>query len=162
MTDPKKPTLTHISEDGAPAMVDVSPKARTERQAVAEGALSCSKKAYDLLTGADNPKGDVLQVSRLAGIMAGKRAGELIPLCHILPATSITVEATLDPELPGIRVTATATVEGQTGVEMEALTAVSVALLAAYDMLKSADKTMVIDGVRLLSKSGGRSGNWRR
>lgn len=155
-------TLTHLSEAGGPAMVDVTAKAQTARRAVAEGTLTCSQAAFDLLTGTQNPKGDVLQVARLAGIMGGKRAGELIPLCHMLPGTSVSVEGVADPELPGIRITASASVEGQTGVEMEALTAVSVALLAAYDMLKSADKTMVIGQVRLLLKEGGRSGRWER
>ena len=162
MSDGKRDSagLTHIGEDGAPTMVDVSDKAPTAREAVAEGTLVCSSAAFALLTGADNPKGDVLQVARLAGIMGGKRTGELIPLCHILPETTVTVDAMADEALPGIRVRATARVAGSTGVEMEALTAVSVALLTAYDMLKSADRGMEIGSIRLLSKSGGRSGTW--
>lgn len=154
------PHLTHMSDDGTPTMVDVTSKATTERQAVAEGILTCSADAFDLLIGSENPKGDVLQVAQLAGIMAGKRTGELIPLCHMLPGASVVVEASPDPDLPGIRVTATSSIRGQTGVEMEALMAVSISLLTAYDMLKSADKGMTISGIRLRSKRGGRSGVW--
>ena len=153
--------LTHVGPDGAPTMVEVGEKAVTRREAEAEGAIRCSREAFQLLVTADNPKGDVLQVARLAGIMAGKRAGDLIPLCHVLPQTTVKVLAEADPELPGVRVRATATVASQTGVEMEALTAVSVALLTVYDMLKAVDRGMEIQGVRLLSKSGGRSGDWR-
>lgn len=161
MNDPQKGgRLTHLGDDGSAAMVDVTRKSVTRRRAVAEGLLSCSPEAFALLTGDENPKGDVLQVARLAGIMAGKRTGELIPLCHMLPGATVAVEMEADPELPGIRARATANVTGPTGVEMEALTAVSVALLTAYDMLKSADKGMTIGGVRLLEKSGGRSGTW--
>ena len=127
---------------------------------MASGALRCSRHAYELLVGGANPKGDVEQVARVAGIMAGKRAGELIPLCHVLPAASVGVEISPDPALPGLRVTATARIAGRTGVEMEALTAASVALLAAYDMLKAADKGMTIESIRLVEKSGGRSGSW--
>lgn len=143
-------------------MVDVTGKASTQRRAVARGALRCSPEAYHLLTEGDNPKGDVEQVARIAGITAGKRAGELIPLCHLLPAASVKVDTTPDPSLPGLRVRAVATISGQTGVEMEALTAVAVALLAAYDMLKAADRGMTIESVELVEKSGGRSGAWQR
>lgn len=152
--------LTHLREDGSAAMVDVSAKSETARRAVAEGVLTCSAEAFELAVGGANPKGDVLQVARLAGIMAGKRTGELIPLCHMLPGTSVAVDLKPDADLPGFRVRAAATVAGQTGVEMEALTAASVALLTVYDMLKSADRGMTIGGVRLIEKSGGRSGAW--
>lgn len=162
---PKRPgeaELTHLDRDGSAAMVDVTAKASTRRRAVAEGILRCSPDAYRLLAEGGNPKGDVEQVARVAGIMGGKRAGELIPLCHVLPAASVSVDIRADAALPGLRVTATASIAGQTGVEMEALTAVSVALLAAYDMLKAVDRGMTIESVRLLEKSGGRSGIWRR
>lgn len=153
-----KPTeLTHLDAKGSATMVDVSDKTESRRRAVATGRLRCSPATYRLLTSGTNPKGDVEQVARVAGIQAGKRAGELIPLCHILPAASIGLDVTLDPELPGVQVTATATISGQTGVEMEALTAVSVALLTVYDMLKAAGKGMVIEAVHLVEKSGGRS-----
>ncbi len=152
--------LTHLDTGGAAAMVEVGDKEVTSRRAVASGALRCSRHAYELLVGGANPKGDVEQVARVAGIMAGKRAGELIPLCHVLPAASVGVEISPDPALPGLRVTATARIAGRTGVEMEALTAASVALLAAYDMLKAADKGMTIESIRLVEKSGGRSGSW--
>ena len=157
-----KGVLTHLDEDGAAAMVDVTAKARTARRAVARGILRCSPRAYRLLVDGGNPKGDVEQVARVAGIMGGKRAGELIPLCHVLPATSVSVDIELDASLPGLRVTATATITERTGVEMEALTAVSVTLLTAYDMLKAVDRGMTIESVRLEEKSGGRSGRWRR
>ena len=154
--------LTHLDEEGSAAMVDVTDKASTARRAVARGILRCSADAYRLLVEGGNPKGDVEQVARVAGIMAGKRTGELIPLCHLLPGASVTVDIEPDAALPGLRVTATAKVAGQTGVEMEALTAVAVTLLAAYDMLKAADRGMTIESVRLVEKSGGRSGAWRR
>ena len=162
MTDPTEPKLTHVGPDGAPTMVDVTEKPSTRRRAVAEGTLTCSKEAFRLITEGENPKGSVTRVAELAGIMAGKRTGDLIPLCHVMPGASVSVETTPDAALPGVRVTATASVHGQTGVEMEALTAVSVALLAVYDMLKSADKGMTISEVRLVSKEGGRSGSWSR
>ena len=155
-------TLTHLDPDGEATMVDVTEKASTARQAVAQGLLRCSPRAFRLLTEGGNPKGDVEHVARLAGIMAGKRAGELIPLCHVLPAASIAVEIEPDPSLPGLRVTASATIKGRTGVEMEALTAVSVSLLTAYDMLKSVDRGMTIESIELVRKSGGRSGSWQR
>ena len=154
--------LTHLDASGSAGMVDVTGKAATHRRAVAQGVLRCSPDAYRLLTEGGNPKGDVEQVARIAGIMGGKRAGELIPLCHVLPAASVKVDATPDPSLPGLRVTAVVTIAGRTGVEMEALAAVSVALLAAYDMLKAADRGMTIESVELVEKSGGRSGAWRR
>lgn len=152
---------THLNPQGEAKMVDVADKAVTARRAVARGVLRCSQRAYDLLTSGGNPKGDVEQVARVAGIMAGKRTAELIPLCHILPAASVGVEVKPDPSLPGLRVTATAHIAGRTGVEMEALTAVSIALLTAYDMLKAVDRDMTIDSIRLVEKAGGRSGGWR-
>ena len=162
---PKRPgaaALTHLNPEGDAAMVDVTDKASTARRAVAEGLLRCSPEAYRLLVDGGNPKGDVEQVARVAGIMGGKRAGELIPLCHVLPAASVSVDLEPDAALPGLRVTATATIAGQTGVEMEALTAVAVTLLTAYDMLKAVDRGMTIESIRLVEKSGGRSGSWRR
>ncbi len=154
-------TLTHLDPKGEAKMVDVADKDVTARRAVACGVLRCSRGAYDLLVGGGNPKGDVEQVARVAGIMAGKRTAELIPLCHVLPAASVGVEVEPDPLLPGLRVTATARIAGRTGVEMEALTAVSIALLTAYDMLKAVDRGMTIDSIRLVEKSGGRSGDLR-
>lgn len=154
--------LTHVSPDGEAAMVDVADKEATARKATAEGALRCSAGAYRLIESEANPKGDVEQVARIAGVMAGKRAGELVPLCHVLPETSLSVEVRRDSSLPGLRVSATARATGRTGAELEALTAVSVALLAAYDMLKAVDRGMTIEHVRLVSKSGGRSGDWAR
>ncbi|MDE2975856.1 MAG: cyclic pyranopterin monophosphate synthase MoaC [Gemmatimonadota bacterium] len=165
MSGPKRPggdALAHLDPDGSAAMVDVTAKEPTARLAVARGVLRCSPDAYRLLAEGGNPKGDVEQVARVAGIMAGKRAGELIPLCHVLPAASVTVEIEPDAALPGLRATATAKIAGRTGVEMEALTAVAVALLTAYDMLKAVDRGMTIESIRLVEKSGGRSGVWRR
>ena len=165
MSGPKRPggdALAHLHPDGSAAMVDVTAKEPTARLAVARGVLRCSPDAYRLLAEGGNPKGDVEQVARVAGIMAGKRAGELIPLCHVLPAASVTVEIEPDAALPGLRATATAKIAGRTGVEMEALTAVAVALLTAYDMLKAVDRGMTIESIRLAEKSGGRSGVWRR
>lgn len=159
---PEEASLTHLDEDGSATMVDVTAKASTWRRAVAEGVLRCSSEAYRLLVEGGNPKGDVEQVARVAGIMGGKRAGELIPLCHVLPAASVSVEIEPDETLPGLRATASVSITGQTGVEMEALTAVAVTLLTVYDMLKAVDRGMTIESIRLLEKSGGRSGSWRR
>ncbi|MYD15338.1 MAG: cyclic pyranopterin monophosphate synthase MoaC [Gemmatimonadetes bacterium] len=155
-------SLTHLDAGGDATMVDVEHKDVTARRAVARGVLRCSSRAFALLTGDANPKGDVQQVARVAGIMAGKRTGELIPLCHILPGASVSVQIEPDATLPGLRATATATIAGRTGVEMEALTAVSVALLTAYDMLKAVDRGMRIESVELVEKAGGRSGEWQR
>lgn len=160
--EPASASLTHVDERGDATMVDIGDKNVTVRRAVARGVLRCSARAFRMLTESANPKGDVQQVARIAGIMAGKRTGELIPLCHILPAASVSVEIEPDASLPGLRATATATVAGRTGVEMEALTAVSVALLTAYDMLKAVDRGMTIESVELVEKSGGRSGQWSR
>ena len=158
---PEGPSLTHLDKEGGATMVDVTAKASTRRRAVAEGVLRCSPDAFRLLVEGGNPKGDVEQVARVAGIMGGKRAGELIPLCHVLPAASVNVDIEPEEALPGLRVRATATITGQTGVEMEALTGVAVTLLTVYDMLKAVDRGMTIESIRLLEKSGGRSGDNR-
>ena len=152
--------LTHIDAEGNPRMVDVSDKATSARIAVAEGRIRMSADTLAAIRAGEVHKGDVLQVARLAGIMAGKRTADLIPLCHMLPGASITVDLDLDETLPGIVMRAEARIVGQTGVEMEALTAVSVGLLTVYDMAKSLDRGMVIEGVRLLRKEGGKSGAW--
>ena len=152
--------LTHIDAEGNPRMVDVSDKAASARVAVAEGRIRMSADTLAAIRGGEVHKGDVLQVARLAGIMAGKRTADLIPLCHMLPGASITVDLDLDETLPGIVLRAEARIVGQTGVEMEALTAVSVGLLTVYDMAKSLDRGRVIEGVRLLRKEGGKSGAW--
>jgi cyclic pyranopterin phosphate synthase len=153
--------LTHLDETGAANLVDVSEKPATSRTARAEGSVVMERETVELIRRGDAKKGDVLGTARLAGIMAAKRTHELIPLCHPLLLTKVAVECTLDDSLPGVRVSAEARVSGQTGVEMEALTAVSVACLTIYDMVKAADRGMRIEGVRLLSKSGGRSGTWQ-
>ena len=152
--------LTHIDAQGNPRMVDVSDKEASTRVAVAEGRIRMSADTLAAIRGGKVHKGDVLQVARLAGVMAGKRTADLIPLCHMLPGASIAVDLDLDETLPGIVLRAEARITGQTGVEMEALTAVSVGLLTVYDMAKSLDRGMVIEGVRLLRKDGGRSGAW--
>jgi cyclic pyranopterin phosphate synthase len=154
--------LSHLDEAGRARMVDVGEKPESARSAVAEGAVRMSREAYELVASQSVAKGDVLAVAEVAGVMAAKRTGELIPLCHPLGLDQALVEITLAPELPGVRVTATAKVTGRTGVEMEALTAVSVACLTVYDMVKAVDRAMVIEGVRLLSKTGGTRGDWRR
>ena len=156
-----QPALSHIDQRGEARMVDVSGKAQTERIAVAEGHVIMRKETLDRVIAGNALKGDVLGAARLAGIMAAKRTHSLIPLCHPLPITKVEVE--IDPEhtLPGYRVQATVKVTGQTGVEMEALTAVSVACLTIYDMVKAIEKSMRIEGIRLLEKRGGKSGDWR-
>lgn len=143
-------------------MVDVGDKDVTERRAVAEGRIRMSREAFALVKANRIAKGDVLRVAELAGIGGAKRTAELIPLCHPLALDHVAVEATLDPKLPGVRVRSEARLAGRTGVEMEALTACAVALLAVYDMVKAVDRGMAIGEVRLLEKSGGRSGNWKR
>jgi len=150
--------LSHIDEKGQARMVDVSEKAVTARRAVAEGFIAMQPETLALVETGQAKKGDVMGAARIAGIMAAKRTHELIPLCHPLAISKATVEFVLSKSPPGIRVTAEVKVSGQTGVEMEALTAVSVACLTLYDMLKAADKSMVIEGVRLLEKEGGKSG----
>jgi len=143
-------------------MVDVGDKPLTVRTAVAEGAVRMSSEAYRLVAEGAVAKGDVLALSEVAGTMAAKRTAELIPLCHPIALDHVTVEATLDQELPGVRIRAAARAVGRTGVEMEALTAASVACLVVYDMVKSADRGMEIVAVRLLEKTGGTRGEWRR
>jgi len=152
--------LSHLNERGEAHMVDVSEKAATSRTAIAEGFVRMRAETLALLMEGGAPKGDVLAVARVAGIMAAKRTSELIPLCHPLPITKVTVDFEPLPEADSLRVEALVKVTGQTGVEMEALTAVSVACLTVYDMLKAVDKAMCFDGIRLLEKSGGRSGDF--
>ena len=154
--------LSHLDEESRARMVDVGGKPESERLAVAEGRVRMSAPAFEQVAAHAVAKGDVLAVAEVAGVMAAKRTGELIPLCHPLGLDLVTVEARLAPELPGVQVTATAKVTGRTGVEMEALTAVSVACLTIYDMVKAVDRGMVIEGVRLMSKTGGTRGDWRR
>src|SRR5882724_8135361 len=155
------PRLTHLAKGGEARMVDVSAKAATERIAVAEGRIVMTAKTLDLVLRGDAKKGDLLGASRIAGIMAGKKTHELIPLCHPLALSKIAGDIEPDEALPGLIVRATAKVTGQTGVEMEALTAVSVACLTIYDMVKAVERGMRIEGIRLLEKSGGKSGAWR-
>ena len=150
--------LTHLDADGAAHMVDVSGKTETHRLAIAEGRIRMSAEALDAIMEGSGPKGDALATARIAGIMAAKKTGDLIPLCHPLGLESITVE--FSRESDALRVTATAALTGKTGVEMEAMAAVSVALLTIYDMGKAIDRAMVIEGVRLLEKHGGKSGSW--
>ncbi len=157
----KAPALTHLDKAGAANMVDVSEKAVTTRIAVAEGAVIMAPETLVAIRAGDAKKGDVIGVARIAGIMAAKRTHELIPLCHPLGLTKVSVEIVPDDDLPGLRVRATAKVGGQTGVEMEALTAVSVACLTIYDMAKAIDRGMTITGIRLLEKRGGKSGVWK-
>jgi len=151
--------LTHLDADGAARMVDVSDKAVTAREAVAKGRISMSAEAATAIRDGLVKKGDVLAVARVAGIMAAKRTSDLIPLCHPLPLSSVAID--LVPDASGVNATATARTTGQTGVEMEALTAVSVALLTIYDMAKALDKAMEIGAIRLVSKTGGKSGDYR-
>ncbi|HEU4474853.1 MAG TPA: cyclic pyranopterin monophosphate synthase MoaC [Gemmatimonadales bacterium] len=145
--------LSHLDAEGRARMVDVGDKAVSDRRAVARGVVRMSREAYDLVAAEGVPKGDVLAVAEVAGVMGAKRTGELIPLCHPLGLEHVQVEARLDPALPGVEVTAAARVIGRTGVEMEALTAVTVACLTVYDMVKAVDKAMVIEDVRLVSKT---------
>ncbi len=154
--------LTHLDDQGEARMVDVGAKPVSERMAAAEGAVRMSRAAFDLVAGHGVEKGDVLAVARLAGTMAAKRTAELIPLCHPLGLDLVTVEAELDERLPGVRIRAVAKVTARTGVEMEALTAVAVGCLTVYDMVKAVDRGMVIEGVRLTSKTGGTRGDWRK
>jgi cyclic pyranopterin phosphate synthase len=151
--------LTHLDESGRVQMVDVSAKPDTNRVAIAKGEVLMKKETLDLIRAGQIKKGDVLTVAQIAGITAAKRTADLIPLCHPLPLTKVDVDLTLDDSLPGVLITATAKVTGKTGVEMEALTAVSVAALTVYDMAKAAEKTMRIQNIRLVEKHGGRSGD---
>lgn len=154
------PRLTHLDATGAAAMVDVGEKAETVRVARAEGLVVMAPETLELVVSGATKKGDVIAVARIAGIMAAKKTADLIPLCHPLMLDKVSVEIAAEPALPGLRVTAMARLTGRTGVEMEALTAVTVACLTIYDMAKAADRSMEITGVRLLAKSGGRSGDW--
>ncbi|WP_065334087.1 cyclic pyranopterin monophosphate synthase MoaC [Tritonibacter mobilis] len=153
-------SLTHFDQKGDAHMVDVSDKDVTARIAVAEGHIKMEKATYETIAEGRAKKGDVLSVARLAGIMGAKKTAELIPLCHPLPITKVAVELTLDPDLPGVRIEGTVKTTGQTGVEMEALTAVSTACLTVYDMAKAVDKAMEIGGIRVMLKDGGKSGRY--
>ncbi|WP_037253807.1 cyclic pyranopterin monophosphate synthase MoaC [Roseobacter sp. SK209-2-6] len=152
--------LTHFDTKGDAHMVDVSDKAVTSRIATAEGHITMAQETYDIIAQGKAKKGDVLSVARLAGIMGAKKTPDLIPLCHPLPVTKVAVELTLDPDLPGVRIEGTVKTTGQTGVEMEALTAVSTAALTVYDMAKAVDKAMQIGGIRVTLKDGGKSGRY--
>ncbi len=152
--------LTHADEAGRPRMVDVTDKPESERVAIAEGVLRMQPETLRRLMEGTTPKGDPLTVARIAGIQAAKQTAQLIPLCHPLRLSNVAVDVEADAALPGVRATATVRMRGATGVEMEALTAVAVALLTAYDMLKGVEKGMVIEHIRLLRKEGGRSGVW--
>jgi cyclic pyranopterin phosphate synthase len=156
------PSLTHIGADGQANMVDVGDKAETVRIAIAEGFVRMRPETLDLILKGNAKKGDVLATARLAGIMAAKQTANLIPLCHPLMLSKVSVEISADEALPGLRVEAMAKLTGRTGVEMEALTAASVACLTIYDMAKAADREMEIGGIRLAQKSGGRSGDYTR
>lgn len=151
--------LSHLDESGRARMVDVGAKADTDRVAVARGEVVMKSETLELIREGAIKKGDVLTVAQLAGVMAAKRTSDLIPLCHPLPLNHADVSLELDPALPGVRITATASTTGKTGVEMEALTAVSVAALTIYDMAKAVEKTMRIQNIRLVEKHGGRSGD---
>jgi cyclic pyranopterin phosphate synthase len=153
--------LSHLNDKGEARMVDVSDKAATSRTAIAEGFVSMKPETLDMILDGKAPKGDVLATARIAGIMAAKKTAELIPLCHPLPLTQVTLDFTPSRKPTGIRVEAAAKVEGKTGVEMEALTAVSVACLTLYDMCKAVDRAMSFSGIRLIEKTGGRSGDFR-
>lgn len=154
--------LTHFDDSGRPRMVDVSAKAETERRAVARGHVTMDRSTLDLVLDRRAAKGDVIRVAELAGTMGAKRTSDLIPLCHPLPLTSVRVTVEPDEALPGLLVSAEAKTTGRTGVEMEALTAVSVACLTIYDMLKAKDRAMEIGAIHLAEKSGGKSGDWKR
>ena len=153
--------LTHFDQSGQAHMVDVSDKAVTDRVAVAEGWVKMQPETLEKIIEGKAKKGDVLAVARLAGIMGAKKTAELIPLCHPLPITKVSLDLTADEDRPGVRVEATVKTTGQTGVEMEALTAVSTACLTIYDMVKAVEKSMVIEDVRLILKDGGKSGLYK-
>jgi cyclic pyranopterin phosphate synthase len=154
--------LTHIGDSGEAHMVDVSTKESTQRIAVAEGRVVMKPETLALIIAGDAKKGDVLGTARIAGIMAAKRTHDLIPLCHPLALQQVMVDLETDASLPGVRVRATVKVTGKTGVEMEALTAVSIACLTVYDMVKAVDRFMTIEGVGMVEKAGGKSGDWKR
>jgi cyclic pyranopterin monophosphate synthase len=153
--------LTHLGADGAARMVDVSGKVATLRVATAVGQVRMQATTLNAIMSGNAAKGDVIGTARIAGIMAAKRTADLIPLCHPLALSKVTVDIETDHTLPGLKVSATAKVEGKTGVEMEALTAASVACLTIYDMAKALEKGMVIEGIRLVEKTGGKSGDWK-
>jgi cyclic pyranopterin monophosphate synthase len=154
--------LTHVDDSGRARMVDVSNKDETIRTATARGRLSCKPETLKQVRAGKAPKGSVIQTAELAGIMAAKRASDLIPLCHPLPLTKIELQIEIDDALPGFSVLAEVRTKAATGVEMEALTAVSVACLTLFDMLKAVDRTMTIGGIEVVSKTGGKSGDWDR
>jgi cyclic pyranopterin phosphate synthase len=154
--------LTHLDAEGRARMVDVGAKAETARTARAEGAISMTSEALDAIEQSSLSKGDAISTARIAGVMAAKRTADLIPLCHPIALTDAGVDIEIDRSLPGLRVSAWASTRGRTGVEMEALTAVSVALLTIYDMAKAVDRAMEISQVRLIEKRGGKSGDWKR
>ena len=154
--------LSHVGDDRRARMVDVSDKPVTARAASAHGTVTCRHETLEQVRAGSTPKGAVIETAELAGVMAAKRTAELIPLCHPLPLTKVEVKAEIDESLPGFRVTADVRTKAETGVEMEVLTAVSVACLTLFDMLKAIDRTMVIGGIEVTAKSGGRSGDWSR
>jgi cyclic pyranopterin phosphate synthase len=155
------PRLTHLDETGAAHMVDVSDKDVTTRTAIAEGTVTMAAETLELIRSGSAAKGDVVATARIAGIMAAKKTHELIPLCHPIMLSKVTLDIEFDATLPGLRIRATTRVNERTGVEMEALTAVSVACLTIYDMAKAVDRGMMIGNIRLIEKTGGRSGDWR-
>jgi cyclic pyranopterin phosphate synthase len=159
MTEPTSP-LTHFDPHGQAHMVDVGAKPASHRVAVAQGSIRMQPATFELIASGNAKKGDVIGIARIAAIQAAKRTAELIPLCHPIALTRVAAEFRLDAQLPGVHCTVTAETVGATGVEMEALTAVQIGLLTIYDMCKAADRGMVIDGVRLLEKRGGKSGEW--
>ncbi len=154
--------LTHFDKDGRVNMVDVSAKNHTDRQALASGQVQMKQSTLDMVSSAKAKKGDVITVAEIAGVMGAKQTSNLIPLCHPLPISGVKIEINIDKNLPGLTVLSRVKTSGQTGVEMEALTAVSVACLTIYDMLKAVDKAMVIGKIELLEKSGGKSGTYRK
>jgi cyclic pyranopterin phosphate synthase len=154
--------LSHVDEAGRARMVDVSDKAVTVRTAAARGTLTCRPETLELVRAGKAPKGAVIATAELAGVMGAKRTAELVPLCHQLPLTKVEVRIALDDELPGFRIEGEVRTKAETGVEMEALTAVAVAGLTMFDMLKGVDRTMVIGGIEVVSKTGGKSGSWAR
>lgn len=162
MAADEKPSLTHFDDAGRPRMVDVSEKQETARTATATGFVRMSKEALDIVRSGKSRKGDAAAVAELAGVMGAKKTADLVPLCHPLPISNVVVETEIDEAASGVRVTARVKTTGRTGVEMEALTAVSTACLALYDMLKAVDRAMVIKDIALLEKTGGASGDYRR
>lgn len=154
--------LSHVDESGSARMVDVAAKPDSSRGALATGSITMARETFEAIRENRIAKGDVLSVARIAGIMAAKRTAELIPLCHPVALTNAAVDLELDPLLPGVRVSASASTVGKTGVEMEALTAVATALLTIYDMAKAMDRGMIIGEIALAEKSGGQSGDWKR